>query len=148
PDFLASLCVDCDQSSIEGAEEQEPLRRRDAAIYDVTTCRRSALARNFGIELPQQLARARVDRLYFAPCACGVHLAIDDQRRRFLAAMGVQIERPRESQLSNVLGRDGRERRETLFGIGAAMSQPVAGILLGLDDASGIDLRRRVCVGL
>jgi hypothetical protein len=56
-----------------------------------------------------------------------------------MRAVGLELVRPCEAQLGDVGGVDLVERRETLFGIGAAVGQPLAILLGGLDPLS-VDL--------
>src|SRR5688572_10066376 len=56
--------------------------------------------------------------------------------------MRVEIDEPGEAELLDVARVDLRERREALLGVGASMREPVAGILVGLDDARRVDLGR------
>src|SRR5688572_5884760 len=56
--------------------------------------------------------------------------------------MRVEVDEPGETELLDVARVDLRERREALLGVGASMREPVAGILVGLDDARRVDLGR------
>ena len=65
-----------------------------------------------------------------------VQHAVDDQRRRFLAALGVEIEVPRELQVADVAALiDLRERAEALLVVGAAVREPIGVVLRGGLDA-------------
>jgi hypothetical protein len=90
------------------------------------------------IEAPLLFAGARVERKYFAPCRSDVHRAVDDQRRRLLAALGVEIEIPRELQVLHVALVDRRQRAEALLVVCAAVREPVGAIVRGCADAPGI----------
>ena len=102
PHFLAGLGVERDQPAVERADETACLRRSDAAVDDVAARLHAGFARHLRIVLPQQLAGRGVDRLHLAPRAGGIHHAVDDQRRRLLAAMRVEVDEPREAELLDV----------------------------------------------
>ncbi len=140
PHFVAGRGVERDETAVERAEEQLAFVRSDAAIDGVAARLHAGFARHFRIVLPQQLAARGVDRLHLAPRAGGIQHAVDDQRRGFLAAMRVEVDEPREAELLDVAGVDLRERREALLRVRAPVREPVAGILVGLDDARRIDL--------
>lgn len=65
-----------------------------------------------------------------------VHRAVDDQRCRFLPALRVEIEVPRELQILDGVRIDRRERAETLLVIGAAVREPVSAIVRGAQNAA------------
>ena len=67
---------------------------------------------------------------------------------------GVGAEFPRDAELLDRVAVDVLQRREALLGIGAAMRQPVAGRVVGMDDAVAVDVGgivqpcRRAVVGV
>ncbi len=71
-----------------------------------------------------------------------IHHAVDDDRRRFMPRVVPVFQRPREPELADVLVVDLIERREALLGVGAAVFEPVARLLVGVDDALRIDGHR------
>src|SRR5581483_5561204 len=67
PDLLAARRIERDQPSVIGGDEHLALPQRDAAIDHVAAALVALLAVDAGIEGPDFLARARVDRVHHAP---------------------------------------------------------------------------------
>src|SRR5690606_37224275 len=65
--------------------------------------------------------------------------AVDQQRRAFLAARGVEVGEPGEAELADVLGVDLVERAVALLRIVAPVGDPVGGISGGVDQPLGVD---------
>jgi len=80
-----------------------------------------------------------------APCRRDVQHAVDDKRRRFLAAVGVEVGVPGEAKLLHVVGADLGQRTVALFAIRPAVCQPVGGILVGLDNPVCVHIRGWSC---
>src|SRR6266403_968934 len=69
-------------------------------------------------------------------------LAVNDERRGFLAAARVQTVIPRQRHLIDILVVDCFERAEALFTVRAAMAQPIFRLMVGLDDAGAVHVCR------
>jgi hypothetical protein len=126
PGDLAGLGIERDQTAIEAADVDLALPHRDAAVDGVAAALTEVLAGNLGVEGPQSLAGARIERVDDAPGAGGVHHAVDDDGRGLVA------------------GVDPRQRRMPLLVVGAAVAHPVAGLLVGRTDACAVDIGRRL----
>ncbi len=135
PQRLAAPHVESDQPAVERADEDAATPGRDAAIHDVATGIDRLVAGDLRIEAPLLFAGARIEREHFAPCRSDIHRAVDDQRCSFLAALGVEIEIPRELQVLHVALVDRRQRAEALLVVSAAVREPVGAIVRGCADA-------------
>lgn len=80
---------------------------------------------------PEQPAGSRVIGFDQAPRRRHIHHPIDDQGRRFLSSVGVEIRKPSKAQLLCILVVDARQRAEALLIVGAAIGEPVAGFGIG-----------------
>jgi len=98
PDFLAGLAVERDQAAVERAENDLALPRGDAAVDHVTAGVAALGAVDLGIVLPERGAGADVVGLHHAPCGGEIHDAVDDDGRRFLTALGVDVGIPGEAE--------------------------------------------------
>src|SRR5690606_32468187 len=96
-------------------------------------------ARHFRIVLPQRLAGCPVVGLHFAPGGGDVDRAVDDERRSFLAARGVEVGEPDEAELADGLGTDLVERAVALLGIVATVRDPVGAVGCGVGQPISID---------
>ena len=96
------------------------------------------IAVDFGIVLPEQFAGGGVVRLQDAPAPGGVHDAVDHDRCCLKAAGGTRVPVPGQTEIPGIVHVDLLEGAETLFGIGTPVSQPVAGLRVGADDARGV----------
>src|SRR5690606_34391123 len=67
------------------------------------------------------------------------HRAVDDDRRCFLAAAGIEIEVPGEPELLDIVLVDFVERAEALLIVGAPMAQPFGIVLRSREQALRID---------
>src|SRR5262249_40808605 len=106
PRGLAGLHVERDQASVERADEDLVAPHADTAIHDVAARVHRLRADHLRIEAPFLFAGARVERVHLAPCRRHVHRAVDDDRRRLLAAARIEIEVPREAELLYVVFAD------------------------------------------
>src|SRR5689334_21925635 len=104
--------VERDQPAVERADEDLALVQRDAAVDDVAARLLAVARRDLGVERPQLLAGARVDRVDHAPRRGDVHDAVDDQRRGLDAALGLEVVGPRQPELLDVLAVDPVELAE------------------------------------
>src|SRR5262249_26483015 len=94
--------------------------------------------RDFRIVFPQLRARLHVVRLHHAPCRSEIHHAVDDDRCRFLTALGVDVRVPRESERLHVRVVHLIERTEALLAIAAPGREPRAGLVVS-DESRSID---------
>ena len=99
PDHLAGLRVERLEPAVERARVHAAAVDRDAAVHDVAARDARRLARHLRVVAPEQLPRARVDREHHAPAARRVDHAVDDDRRRLVAARELGVEVPGESEL-------------------------------------------------
>jgi hypothetical protein len=136
------LRVERDEAAIERAEDHLVLPHRDAAIDDVAAAVAGDLARHLRVVFPQELAAARLERVDDRVGAGRVHAAVDDDRRRLGAAVDVDLVVPGEAELVDVLVVDLVERAVALLVVSAAVREPVAGLLVGGQDARAVDGRR------
>src|SRR5208282_568800 len=95
PYRFAGICVKRNQPSIESSGVNFALPNCYSAIYHVATGVGPPLLRHIRVVGPQQLASGGVQGEHLAPRAREVHRAVDDKRRGFLTAVGVEIEVPR-----------------------------------------------------
>src|SRR5258707_4754740 len=91
-------------------------------------------ARNARIVRPQQRARARVIGLDHAPRGRDIQNAVDHQRGGFLATVDIDVGIPGQTELFHIVGLDPGQWTEALLAVGPAVSQPVGGIAVGLDN--------------
>src|SRR6185312_9216292 len=118
PDRLAGRRVQRDQLTGDGADVDLAVPDRDAAVDHVAARLEAVLAGHLGVERPLRLAGRRVVRIDLRPGGGGVERAVHYQRRRLLAALGVELRVPGEAELADVAGVDLVERAEALFGVG------------------------------
>ena len=144
PHRLAGARVERDQASIERADVDLAFPGRDAAADDVAAALHAELARHFRIVGPDELAGRGVVRLDHAPRGRDVHHAIDDERRRLLSTIGVEVRIPREAELLRIVRRYLGQRTEALLAVGSPVAQPIRGVAICVVHACGIDVGRRV----
>src|SRR5690606_29409979 len=131
----AGFRIQRDQAIVDRADVHLPFPHGDTAVHDVAARVHGPLAGHLRIEKPDQFAAARVVGTHLAPRFGDVDDAIDDDGRRFLATVRVEVGEPREAKLVHVVLGDLRQWAEALFTIRAAVRQPVlAGVFLR-DDA-------------
>ena len=134
PDHLAGILVQGDQVGIERAEDHQIVVQGGATVDHVTAGHDAV--RQAVLVLPQLGAGLDVDCEQARVGASDEHLAVVDDRLRFLAALllATKGERPGRHQARHVASVDLGERRETLAlradtgrehtaGIGAALHQ-------------------------
>ncbi|KAI3488620.1 hypothetical protein L1887_47391 [Cichorium endivia] len=140
PDLAAGLGVQGDQATVQGADVDLAVPQGDAAVDRVAAGVAGAAAIDLGIELPQALAAAQVHGHHPAPGQRGVEHAVGHQRGGLQATVVFQIQMPGQAQLADVAGVDLLERAEALLGVGAAMAEPFAAVLLAGADGGLVDL--------
>ena len=99
PHRLAGLWRPARSGGIHGSEVHLPIPDRDAAVGYVAAGLESRRAGNRRIVHPELFAGCRVECLDLAPRRRHVHDTVDDDRGRFLGAMG-GIEIPCQASLS------------------------------------------------
>ena len=139
PQDVAIVAVERDQPAVERADEKRVAPGGDAAIDRVAADPLQPVARHLRIVGPEQAAGAAVIGLDHRPGGRGVEIAVDDDRRRFLAAAGVEIGEPGEAEPADILAIDRFERAVPLLVIGAAGGEPVGAVIVGGDDPLAID---------
>ncbi len=139
PHRLARVAIECDEPPVERAQIDIVAPRCDTAIHDVAAGIDRLVARDLRIEAPFLLAGPCIDGEGLAPCRGEIHRAVDHERRRFLAAAGVEIEVPGQTQVLHVLLIDLRHRAVALLVVGATVCQPFAVVGGGAQDARGIN---------
>ena len=148
PHFLAAAGVQGDQPAIHRAEIHPALVERDAAVIDIAARRNAADAGHPGVVVPQLLASPGVERIDLAPRGGDIHHAIDHQRRRLLAASGIEFDEPRGLELRNVVSVDLRQCRKALFVPAAVVDQPVLRLRPRRCQARIVDVRKsRIMAG-
>ena len=105
PHRLARRRVERHQPAVEGADVDLAVPGRDSATDHVAAALDAELARHLRIVGPEQLAGRGVVRLDHAPRGRDVHHAVDDQRSRLLAAIGIEVREPRKAELLRVVRR-------------------------------------------
>ena len=138
PQQLAVIGVQRLQAPVDRAHEDLAAPCRHAAIHRVAAQVHRPLPRHLGVVLPQQCAGLRVEGVDHAPGAGHVKAAVDHDRGGFHAAVGGEVEGPREPQPAHVRGVDAIERTEALLGIAAPVAQPVVRFAVGRCDACAI----------
>jgi hypothetical protein len=108
--------------AVEGADVDLAVPRSDAAADHVAAALDSELARHLRIVGPEQLAGRGVVGLDQAPRGRHVHDAVDDQRRRLLSTIGVEVGKPGKAELLRIVRRDLCQRAEALLAVGCARS--------------------------
>ncbi len=125
PDRLAGACVERDEprglrphGPLAGAlEDQHVAVERDAARRDLGA----------DVMLPDQVARARVERLHDAARVREIHRAFVHERGGLVRAAVAHRPDPLELQQLRVVGRDLGERAEARRGVVVAQHEPVVG---------------------
>ena len=143
PLLRARLRVERDETAINRADEYFALPDRNAAVHDIAAGGNTARLVDFRIELPEALASLGVVSVDHRPGGGDVHHAVDHDRRRFHAAIGVELRRPGEAEVFHVRRRDQFQRRVTLLRIGAAMADPDIRPAVSRDDRCAIDIGGR-----
>ena len=133
--------VERHQPAVQRAHENFPPPDRHAAIHHVAARVHRPRGRNFRIVRPQPLARRRLHRKDLAPGSREVHHSIDDDGSRLLPASRVQINRPRQPELADILIVDQFQRTEALFVVRPPMAHPVSRLLIRMDQPGFIHRR-------
>ena len=128
PHGLAGGRIHRDQPSVDRADVDLAVPHGDAAIHDVAAGIDRPLARHLRIELPQLLARLRLERVDLAPGRGHIDDAIDDDRRGFLSATRIEVREPGEPEVLDGFGVDALQRAEALFGVVPTVGHPLAGV--------------------
>ena len=82
--------------------------------------------------MPQQGASARVIRIHFAPRLGHVDHAVDEQGSGFLPTVGIEVSKPGQTELADIVRRDLCQLAETLLFVGTAIRHPLAGLAGGI----------------
>ena len=91
PDRRARRAVERDEPAVERRDDElVHVERRPARVH-VAASFRAGGAGHFRVVAPDQLARRGVQRVGFAPRARRVEHAVGDERRRFLAAIRIEL---------------------------------------------------------
>ena len=143
PDRRSGPSVERYQSAVESADENLSLPRRHAAADDIAAAPHPERTGHRGIIRPEKRTSLGVVRFDHAPRSRDVQDAVDNERCRFLTAVGVELGVPGETELFRVVGRYPRQRTEPLLTVGPAISHPVGRILVGPGDAGGVHIGRR-----
>ncbi len=138
PQFLAGGRIEGDEAAVERADEHLALVDRDAAVHDVAARVLAFLAVDLRVVVPLDRARARIERVDVRPARARVEHAVHHQRRRFHAAVGLELRVPREPEGADVRPVDLLQRAVALFGIAAADADPFV-VGLGRDQPRVID---------
>ena len=143
PNDFAGGGVERDKAPVERPHKDFPLPRGHATIHHIAARVDGPLGRHFGIIGPELFSRGRFYGDDFAPGGRKIHDTVDNNGRGFLAAVSVKIERPGQAEPADVLVIDLIERTEALLAISAAVGHPVAGLVVGVDDARSVNAGRR-----
>jgi len=108
--------------------------RRHAAVADIAAGIEAEFAANLGIVRPLEPAAACIISFDQAPGGRHVQHPVDDQRRRFLGAVGVEIGKPRKAELLRVFVVDAHERAVALLAVGASVGKPITRFRIGICD--------------
>ena len=102
PHLLARPGIERDEPAVERADVDAPFHTATPRLTTSQHAFGPRVAGDLRIVVPEQLAGRGVERPHLAPGAGRVHHAVDDERRRFLPAHRVEIERPREPERAHV----------------------------------------------
>ncbi len=125
PDWFPGCGIERDQPAIQRPNVNLSIPNRDAAIHHVATRVDVPLGRNLWVERPDARASCGIHGKHFAPRGRKVHHAIDNQRRRFLPAVGIEIDIPGQPESIHSLVIDLFERAEALLAVRASIGKPV-----------------------
>jgi len=145
PGGLAGGGIEGHEAAIERGDENFAAPNGNAAIDDVATGIDGPFGRDLGIVRPEFLAGSGFDGEDFAPRGGEVHDAIYNNGCRLITAVTVEIHVPGESELADVLIVDLLQRTEALLVVGAAIAHPVAGVIVSVDEARGVNVGRGGC---
>ena len=143
PDRLAGSRIERHQPAVKRADEYLALPRGDASIDHIAAALYPKCAWYRWIVGPQQRAGLGVVRLDHAPRRRDVQHAVDDERRRLLTAVGVEVGVPGEPKLLHVVGGNPGQRAEALFAIGSAVGHPVMWLGIRRADSRCVDIGRQ-----
>jgi hypothetical protein len=144
PDRRSGPGVERYQSAVESADENLSLPRRYAAVDHIAAASHPERTGHRGIIRPEKRTSFGVVRFDHAPRSRDVQHAVDNERCRFLTAVGVKVGIPDKTKLFGVVGRYPGQRAEPLLTIRAAVGHPVGGILVSRHYASGIHIGRHI----
>ena len=122
-----------------------PLPGGDAAIDHIAAAPYAERAGHSWIVGPKQRAGLGVIRLDHAPRSRDVQHTVDNERRRLLTAVGVEVGIPGETKLLHIVGCNPSQRTKSLFTVGPAISHPIGGIFVGLGKTGRVNISRRFC---
>ena len=147
PDLLAGRRIQCVQTAVDRRDVHLALPNRDAAVDQVAArISRGREIVRLGIVAPQFAAGRRIDRVHVTPGARGIQDAVDDDRRRLLAALrGSEIVVPGEAQVLDVAGIDELQGRVIAAVLVAPAGEPVLRFRIGR--TAGARRRRRPAPG-
>ena len=126
PDLVAGLLVEGDQRRVECGHEQVVSQDGDTAVVRPAAQRHR---RQLLLEVPQLLARLRVDREHVVVGRRRIHDAVLDDWRRLERAQHPGLEHPLDLELADVLGRDRLGRPEPRLPQIAAIGEPVGALV-------------------
>ena len=132
PHFLAGGSIKRNQATVVGAHINFAIPCRHPAVDDIATAACTELTWHFRIVMPQQGASARVIRIHFAPRLGHVDYAVDEQGSGFLPTVGIEVSKPGQTELADIVRRDLCQLAETLLFVGTAIRHPLAGLACGI----------------
>ena len=115
PDLRAGDAVERDEPAVERRDDELVLVQRGAARVHVAARFGAGGAGHLRVVAPNELAGRRVQRVRLAPGARRVQHAVDDERRRLLAAIRVELVVPRRRETLERVLVDARQRRMALL---------------------------------
>ena len=120
--------IEGEQAAIVGGHVDAPLVDGDAAVGDAPAAGiANELAVGLGVEPPKLGAGAGIQREHHTPAVGGIHHAIDDEGCALHSfAVVADLLVPSEAQAPHRLPIDLRQRRETVFLVGAPVGEPIA----------------------
>ena len=131
PQFLSTGRVEGNQPPVDRADKDFAFPNRDTAIDHVAAGMGTFCAVYLGIEPPQYFARGGVGGENLRPCGRDIYHAVDNDRRCFLSAIGIQFDRECETKVANIARIHLIEWAVALLLIGAAMGEPVIRVAFG-----------------
>jgi len=132
PHFLAGGGIECDQAAVINPDIDFAVPHGDTTVDDVAATTGTEFAGDFRVVSPQQLAGFGIVGTDLAPGLRDVQRAIHHQRCRFLAAIGIEIGEPGQTEVLDVVRRDLRQLTVALLLVGAAVGHPLARFLFSV----------------
>ena len=133
PDDFAGIAIECDKPPVQRAEKKRVPPGGEPAIDHIAASLHAGFAGYLGIVAPQCLPGRGIEGEDLAPCAGDVEFAVHHQRGRFLPAGRIHVGKPGKAEPGDVFAVYLVERRKALFGICAAMRNPVRRIVGCID---------------